>query len=85
MKKCKATLLVMLFIGIGCIAQAADKENTAKEIITKNEIPTIFLARSPGGCSSEQCCHAQMQRCYDEGGNERCSDQYDECVRNLRD
>lgn len=85
MKKSKITLLTMLFFGICSIAQATDNENTVKDIITKKETATILLARSPGGCSTEQCCHAQMQRCYNEGGNEKCSDQYDQCVRNLRD
>lgn len=41
----------------------------------------VALARCPGGCSSEQCCHEQMQQCYDNGGGGECSDRYDSCVK----
>ncbi len=63
MKKIGIILSVVFFIGISSIAQAASEKSTDNDVITKKEISSIILARSPGGCSSEQCCHAQMQRC----------------------
>ncbi len=64
---------------------ASEKGTKGIENNETNKEAVILLARSPGGCSSEQCCHDQMQQCYDNGGGTECSDQYEACVNSLSD
>lgn len=82
--KLKATVLCAIFFGIvASAAQASNELITVTNNITTDNMSNIIIARGPSGCASEQCCHDKMQQCYDNGGNEECSDRYERCVRNL--
>jgi len=84
--KMKNVLIVLAMIFAANSAWASSEEQMINSLFAMPaaEHQPLLLARSPGGCSTEQCCHNQMQQCYDNGGNEECSDRYEACVRNLR-
>ena len=79
-------ILFAVFSLVGVISFASQADTVSEQCLPPQDRESLALvqtARSPGGCSSELCCHKQMQQCYDNGGNEECSDQYESCVRSL--
>ncbi len=85
--KMKSTLIALAMVIATNTSWASSENLVNNPLFTQptTESRPLLLARSPGGCSTEQCCHNKMQQCYDNGGNEECSDRYEACVRNLRD
>ena len=76
-----------IFIFLTGAASAADVQHDGQRGALNANAPFLLLAagRSPGGaCTTEQCCHDRMQRCFDSGRGPECSDEYERCVRNLR-
>lgn len=75
------TLIPSFYAHAALMSERQQHYPTATKLSQSTE--NIVICRSPGGCSSEQCCHDKMQQCYDNGGNEECSDAYERCVNGL--
>jgi hypothetical protein len=90
MKPFAIVAVFFALLSIPAAAFAADRVDGDQTRITHSGTQApgdggALLARSPGGCRSEQCCHQRMQDCFDAGGGPACSDAYERCVDRLSD